>query len=50
LAVQAYVAEVDKRGANQAWSVIANRNGLRNKVAFRADGRPTAGWYCYIVR
>ena len=47
-AVGEYVADADTRGADVPWSILPNRNGRWNKLAFRADGEPTAGWYCYL--
>lgn len=46
--VEAYLREVAQRGADRAWSVVANRNGTMNKVVFREDHRPSPGWYCYV--
>lgn len=32
------------------WHVIANRNGVINKVTFEPDLPPVRGWYCYTDR
>jgi hypothetical protein len=47
-AVGEYVKDAETRGAEVPWSILANRNGQWNKLAFRADREPTAGWYCYL--
>jgi hypothetical protein len=47
-AVGEYVRDAETRGADVAWSILPNRNGRWNKLAFQADGEPTPGWYCYL--
>jgi hypothetical protein len=48
-AVQEFVKEAHANGPDALWSVVLNRRGLLlNKLAFRADGATTPGWYCYL--
>jgi hypothetical protein len=48
-AVQEFVKEANANGPDALWSVVLNRRGLLlNKLAFRADGATTPGWYCYL--
>ena len=47
-AVAEYVKDAESRGADIPWSILPNRNGRWNKLAFKANGEPTAGWYCYL--
>jgi hypothetical protein len=47
-AIAEYVKDAENRGADIPWSILPNRNGRWNKLAFKADGEPTAGWYCYL--
>jgi hypothetical protein len=47
-AVAEYVKETERRGADIPWSILPNRNGRWNKLTFKEDGEPTAGWYCYL--
>lgn len=47
-AVREFLDEVSTRGVENCWRVIANRNGVPNKIVFRSDLRPTPGWYCYL--
>lgn len=49
-AVEEYVRDAQARGADAPWHILPNRrNGKLNKLSFRADGRPTPGWYCYLT-
>jgi hypothetical protein len=48
VAVQEFVRNVDADGPDVPWSVVWNRRGRLNKLAFRADGAETPGWYCYL--
>jgi hypothetical protein len=47
-AVAEYVKETERCGADIPWSILPNRHGRWNKLAFKADGEPTADWYCYL--
>jgi hypothetical protein len=47
-AVGKYAEDAETRGEDVPWSILPNRNGRWNKLTFRADGEPTAGWYCYL--
>jgi hypothetical protein len=47
-AVAEYVDYAARHGVSTPWSVVANRNGKRNKVTYRADGAVSRGWYCYV--
>jgi hypothetical protein len=47
-AVGKYVKDAETRGVDVPWSILPNRNARWNKLTFRADGEPTAGWYCYL--
>ncbi|MGO9266798.1 MAG: hypothetical protein ACLQBA_18280 [Candidatus Binataceae bacterium] len=46
-AVKEYVEDARARGADAAWTVVANRDGPANKLVFREDSAKTRGWYCY---
>lgn len=49
-AVERYLRnESDPRNESVRWRVIANRNGLVNKVEFTESGPPTVGWYAYLT-
>jgi hypothetical protein len=48
VAVEEYVKDARTRGADVPWAILPNRKGRWNKLAFRADGEPTPGWYCYL--
>ena len=47
-AVEEFVEDARARGPDVPWSVVANRLGRVNKLAFRADSAETPGWYCYL--
>jgi len=47
-AVEQYVTDADRRGSEETWAVIPNRNGKVNKVTFRADRQEVSGWFCYL--
>lgn len=48
-AIGEYVTEAQARGADLPWLVRPNKlNGHWNKLVFRADRKPTPGWYCYL--
>jgi len=50
VAVEEYVRDVQVRGADLRWNILPNqRNGKLNKLGFRADGKSTPGWYCYLT-
>lgn len=49
-AVKAYLDDVAQHGAETPWPVVANSRGRVNKVAFRADGVVTPGWYAYTTQ
>lgn len=48
-AVEQFVEDASERGPEVLWSVVPNRRGRLNKLAFRADGAETPGWYCYLL-
>lgn len=48
-AVEQFVDDTRVRGADVPWSVVPNQRGRVNKLAFRADGAETPGWYCYLL-
>ncbi|MHB1535641.1 MAG: hypothetical protein ACYC1D_13740 [Acidimicrobiales bacterium] len=48
-AVDAFLEEVARHGAERPWSIIANHRGRLNKVTFDPDGAAVPGWYCYVA-
>lgn len=49
-AIAEFLDDTQRRGTSAPWHVIANQNGVVNKVVFRDDGETTPGWYCYLTR
>ena len=49
VAIEEFVKDAGANGAEKPWSVVQNRLGRLNKLAFRADGAETPGWYCYLL-
>lgn len=48
VAIEEFVKDASASGPDAPWSVVRNRLGRLNKLAFRADGVETPGWYCYL--
>jgi hypothetical protein len=48
-AVQDYLADVRRRGAEVPWRVVANSRGRINKVRYTTAEPSPPGWYCYLV-
>ena len=42
-------AVLDTAADVRPWRVVANRNGVWNRVDVRRDGPPLPGWYCYLT-
>jgi hypothetical protein len=47
-AIEEFVKDASANGPDEPWSVVPNRLGRVNKIAFRADGTETPGSYCYL--
>jgi hypothetical protein len=48
-AVVEYLDDVDRRGAEVPWRVVANSRGRINKLLYPLAGRTLPGWYCYLA-
>jgi hypothetical protein len=48
-AVDEYLDDVARRGAEVSWRVVANSRGRINKVMYTPAGHLLPGWYCYLV-
>jgi hypothetical protein len=49
VAIEEFVKDAGANGPDEPWSVVRNRLGRLNKLAFRANGAETPGWSCYLL-